>query len=48
MSPTVGCRFGFANNRALSLGIGYTMQKIPVLSNKDNRGGFSIKLGVEF
>ena len=52
MSPTVGRRFGFANNVALNFGIGYTMQKISVDwyydSTKENMGGFSIKLGLEF
>lgn len=53
MSPTVGCRFGFDNNLALNIGIGYTMQKTSVYwygygSSKENMGGFSIKLGMEF
>ena len=53
----MGCRFGFSDNLALNFGIGYTMQKISVDwyggyeyygSSKENIGGFSIKLGLEF
>ena len=56
MSPTVGCHFGFGKT-ALNIGIGYTMQKLPVDwygygsyygSSSENIGGFSIKLGLDF
>ena len=48
LSPTVGCRFGFNEDLALNLGIGYTMQKLEFYYGRLNCGGFNIKLGVEF
>lgn len=56
MTPSLGCRFAFRNNGGISIGIGYTMQKLTYyyynyydsFSSKENCGGFSIKIGFDF
>lgn len=54
MSPTVGCRFALGNKGGISIGLGYTMQKIEYYdyyygySGSENCGGFNIKVGFDF
>ncbi len=53
ISPSIGCRFGFKNNTAITLGMGYEIQKTnsfsDAISNKSSRiGGLSFKLGFDF
>lgn len=55
-NPMVGVRFAVGSRRAVSFGIGYTMQRIEFdyslsgysYSDSINCGGFSIKVGFEF
>lgn len=56
MTPSVGCRFALGNRNGISVGLGYTMQKIDYafsygsyeFSGSENCGGFSIKVGFDF
>lgn len=56
MTPTVGCRFAIGNKSGISVGLGYTMQKVNYdfyyagydYSGSENCGGFSIKVGFDF
>lgn len=55
-NPSVGCRFGFRNNSAFTLSIGYEMQKADFYGyyagyyyeDSENCGGLTIKLGFDF
>ena len=56
LTPTVGCRFAIGERAGISVGFGYTMQKIKYeyydypyyFTESENFGGFSIKLGFDF
>lgn len=52
MTPSVGCRFALGERSGISVGLGYTMQKIEYdlwgYSGSENCGGFSIKVGFDF
>lgn len=52
MTPSVGCRFAVGGRSGLSIGFGYTMQRIEYDDYYDsgsvNCGGFSIKVGFDF
>lgn len=52
MTPSVGCRFAVGKQSGISVGLGYTMQKVEYdyysYSGSENCGGFSIKVGFDF
>lgn len=56
LSPSLGCRFGFSNNTAFTIAIGYEMQKAEYVwsyggyygTSKENCGGLVLKVGFEF
>ena len=52
MTPSVGCRFALGDRSGISVGLGYTMQKVEYdlwgYSDSENCGGFSIKVGFDF
>jgi hypothetical protein len=55
MSPTVGCRVSTSKAAGISLGLGYSMQKLKGESIggseydfKENIGGFTVRLGFDF
>ena len=54
LSPSVGWRYGFRNNTALTLSMGYELQKSNSFNNDDkviksnHRGGMTLKMGFEF
>ncbi len=49
MCPSVGCRFAVSDMCGLSLSLGYTIQKFESYwGSRENCGGFSIKVGLDF
>ena len=52
MTPSVGCRFAVGEKNGISVGIGYTMQKVEFdywgYSGSENCGGFNIRVGFDF
>lgn len=52
MTPAVGCRLAVGHGNGVSLSLGYTMQRYKWelwgLSDTENCGGFSIKVGFDF
>lgn len=48
INPSVGCTFLVSDNIGLNLSIGYTFEQAKVWGSRENVGGFSLKLGVQF